>query len=92
MFTAFTMITHHEGAKAVITEVGGKTEFEGFTLVKPVGSDVPRPLHSFERLFNTHSEATAWAAGEIELFASGCLEKARAIRNAGVADKGVSII
>ena len=87
MFAAFVHIDNANGCGAIIEEFGQIKEFEGVTLVTPVGSKIPRLLQRFEHCISTRQEAAEWAAGEIEAYAQRSLDQAAAIREEAVASE-----
>lgn len=80
MYAAFI---HYDGLGAAnphVFKVLESITIHGMTLIRLVPTDGFRPPYSFERLFDDHGEAVAWAADQIDATAAKMMATAAEFR------------
>jgi hypothetical protein len=70
VYAAFVIYDGLGAAVPHVFEVLDSITTHGITLIRLVPTDRFRPVYSFERLFDDHPEAVAWAADQIDATAA----------------------
>jgi hypothetical protein len=80
VFAAFVIYDGLGAATPHVFEVLESITTHGITLIRLVPTDGFRPPYSFERLFDDHADAVAWAADQIDATAAKMLATAAEFR------------